>query len=79
MLQRFVPIHYRHFEVAGEEPCAYVHNRFYIKRLVFDSIDWMLDGAINSTITLSAQTIIDYPEAVVWLGANPATGVATRP
>jgi hypothetical protein len=65
--------------VAGEEPCAYVHNRFYIKRLVFDSIDWMLDGAINSTITLSAQTIIDYPEAVVWLGANPATGVATRP
>jgi hypothetical protein len=64
---------------AGEEPCAYVHNRFYIKRLVFDSIDWMLDGAINNTITLSAQTIIDYPEAVAWLGADPTTGVATRP
>jgi hypothetical protein len=64
---------------AGEEPCAYVHNRFYIKRLVFDSIDWMLDGTIDNTITLSAQTIIDYPEAVAWLGANPTTGVATRP
>lgn len=64
---------------GGEEPCAYVHNRFYIKRLVFDSIDWMLDGAINNTITLTAATLSAYPEAALWLGADPVTGVATRP
>jgi hypothetical protein len=60
----------------GDEPCAYVHNRFYIKRLIFDSIDWMDNGVLNGTITIDAAT---FPAAAAWFGANTTTGVATRP
>ena len=62
--------------VAGEEPCAYVHNRFYVKRLIFDGIDWMDNGVLNGTITIDVAL---YPEAAAWLAANTTTGVATRP
>jgi hypothetical protein len=57
-----------------EEPCIYVHNRFYGKRLIFDSIDWLDNGVLNGTITIPA----DFPEARSWLNAD-ASGVATRP
>lgn len=57
-----------------EEPCIYVHNRFYGKRLIFDSIDWLDNGVLNGTITIP----VEYPDARVWLNAN-ASGVATRP
>ncbi len=57
-----------------DEPSIYVHNRFYGKRLIFDSIDWLDNGVLNGTITIPA----DYPEARTWLNAD-AGGVATRP
>jgi len=57
-----------------DEPCLYVHNRYYGKRLIFDSIDWLDNGALNGTITVPAE----YPEARIWLGADE-NGVATRP
>ena len=59
----------------GEEPCAYVHNPTYIKRVIFDSIDWMDDGALNGTITIDAAA---FPLAAAWLGA-PAGGTVSRP
>jgi len=58
----------------SEEPCIYVHNRYYGKRLIFDSIDWMDNGALNGTITIPAE----YPEARTWLNADD-NGVAARP
>lgn len=62
----------------GDEPCAYVHNRFYIKRLIFDSIDWMDNGVLNGTISIDATT---YPAAAAWFNASGTTGTvtATRP
>jgi len=50
------------------EPGAYVHNRFYTKRLIFDSLDW-LDGdtvgsdgeVMDGVIDLSA-----FPAAAAW-------------
>ncbi len=63
----------------ANEPCAYVHNRFYIKRLIFDGIDWMDNGNLDGTITIDATT---YPEAALWFGAPAGTTglfTATRP
>jgi hypothetical protein len=63
----------------ANEPCAYVHNDFYIKRLIFDSIDWMDDGVLEGTISIDATT---YPEAAVWYGAPTGTTgafTASRP
>ena len=57
-----------------EEGGIYVHNRFYGKRLIFDSIDWLDNGVLNGTITIPAE----YPEARTWLNAD-TSGVATRP
>jgi len=70
---------YQNAKINADEPCAYVHNRFYVKRLLFDSIDLMMDGTVTGTLTLPPQALIDFPEAVLWLGADPITGVATRP
>ncbi|HUJ18442.1 MAG TPA: hypothetical protein VL197_10685 [Nitrospirota bacterium] len=32
---------------STEEPGAFVHNRYYAKRLIYDSIDWLDDGVLN--------------------------------
>lgn len=65
---------YQNAKLYGDEPCGYVHNRYYVKRLIFDSIDWMDNGVLNGTITVDATA---YPEAAAWLGAT--SGTATRP
>ncbi|MDD2310155.1 MAG: C-type polyheme cytochrome OmcB [Desulfuromonadaceae bacterium] len=70
---------YQNGKLIGDEPCAYVHNRIYTKRLIFDSIDWMDNGVLNGTITLSASMLTTYPEAAVWLKADATSGIATRP
>jgi hypothetical protein len=67
---------YQNAKINLEEPCAYVHNRIYAKRLIFDSIDWMNNGVLNGTITID---VVTYPLAAAWLGADVTTGVATRP
>ena len=46
-----------------EEPCIRVHNSLYGKRLMFDSIDWLEDGDLNSTIA-------NYGAAGAWLGGT---------
>jgi len=66
-------------KIVGDEPSAYVHNRTYVKRLIFDSIDRMDNGVLDGTITLSAATMTTYPEAVAWLRADATTGIAARP
>ncbi|MSN26163.1 MAG: cytochrome C [Geobacter sp.] len=59
-----------------EDPGGYAHNRFYVKRLIFDSIDWLDNHVFDGTITINAVT---YPKAAAWFGADAITGVATRP
>jgi len=58
----------------NDEPCAYVHNRLYAKRIIFDSIDWIDNGALDGTITIDATA---FPDAADWLGA--VGNIATRP
>ncbi len=43
------------FNLLMHEPAAWAHNRYYAKRLVYDSIDWLDDGALN----LSVEATVD--------------------
>ncbi|NTV50052.1 MAG: hypothetical protein HGB32_13430 [Geobacteraceae bacterium] len=67
---------YQNSLLPTKEKGGYAHNRYYVKRLLFDSIDWVDNGAFDGTITIPAG----YPEARAWFGANATTGVvAARP
>ncbi len=62
-----------------KEKGAYVHNRIYVKRIIFDSIDWLDNAVFNGTITVNATT---YPKAAAWFGAPAGTTgpyIAKRP
>jgi hypothetical protein len=41
----------------ANEPGAYAHNRYYTKRLIYDSIDWMDDGVMNYSVGSTLSTI----------------------
>lgn len=43
------------FNLLYHDPGAYTHNRYYTKRLIYDSIDWLDDNTINE----SSVTAID--------------------
>ena len=63
----------------GYDVGAYAHNSYYIKRIIFDSIDWLDNATFDGTILIDATT---YPEAAVWYGAPLSTSgtyTATRP
>ncbi|NVN89159.1 MAG: C-type polyheme cytochrome OmcB [Desulfuromonadales bacterium] len=71
---------FQNAKLPGDSPGAWAHNRFYAKRLIFDSLDAMQHGAtLTGSLTLSPTLLSTYPNAAVWLGANATTGVATRP
>ena len=65
------------------EPGGYAHNRFYAKRLTFDSIDWLTnptDGGLDAagSRSLDGAIFLDpvaYEAAIIWLGGDPVTGV----
>ncbi len=61
----------------SEDPCAYVHNNLYARRLLFDSIDWMQDGDLDGTIDISGFATGATAAAFLHPG-DPATAV-TRP
>lgn len=65
---------YQNGKISGDEPCAYVHNPTYAKRIVFDSIDWMDDGLLNGVIDLTG-----FPEAHAWLNGGDPINAVTRP
>ena len=59
--------------LTTEEKGGFAHNRMYVKRLLFDSIDWMDNGKFDGTITVPST----YAAARAWFGAD-ATGKAVR-
>jgi mono/diheme cytochrome c family protein len=60
--------------LASSDKGAYVHNRVYFKRLIFDSIDWAQNGALTGSITIPAS----YTGATTWFGADATTGIANK-
>lgn len=65
---------YQNGKLNTEEPCAFVHNPTYARRVIFDSIDWMDNGVLNGSISFNATT---FAKAAAWLGKPTATGVTT--
>jgi len=62
--------------IPGNDAGGYAHNRYYVKRLLFDSIDWLDNAVLDGSITIDVAL---YPEAVAWLGGDAVTGVTNRP
>jgi hypothetical protein len=69
------------------EPGAYVHNRIYAKRLLYDAIDWADDNRMNFSAGATVRDLkIDgadpvwKPGAMKWLLPNGVLGIsAERP
>jgi len=53
--------------LLAHEPGAFAHNRYYAKRLVFDSIDFLEDNTLDGTIGDHSTT---YPNGAAWLGTT---------
>ncbi len=65
------------YDMLHHEPGAFAHNRYYSKRLIFDSIDFLDDGNLDGTIDLSSA-----PDAAEWFDGNidlGDDGSVTRP
>jgi len=62
------------YNLLHHEPGAYVHNRLYTKRLIFDSIDWLDNNAIDGVIDLTSSSV-----AAVYLNASDPGNAVTRP
>jgi hypothetical protein len=75
------------FNLLEHDPGAYVHNRMYTKRLIYDSIDWVDDGVMNYSVgdTLNTACTGGTPptwcaEAMTYLLPNGVLGIeAERP
>jgi hypothetical protein len=75
------------FNLLEHDPGAYAHNRMYVKRLIYDSIDWVDDSVMNYSVgdTLYAECAVGSPlawcaEAITYLLPNGVLGIeAERP
>jgi hypothetical protein len=56
------------------DPGGYAHNRIYSKRLIYDAVDFIEDGAINGSITRAMSAA-----ATTYLDANTTTAGVQRP
>jgi hypothetical protein len=75
------------FNLLEHDPGAYVHNRMYVKRLIYDSIDWVDDGIMNYSVGATLTTLCSggsppayCAEAITYLLPNGILGIeAERP
>jgi len=49
------------YALFSHEPGAYVHNRFYTKRLLFDTIDWVANGVLDQDALSAIQALPAAP------------------
>jgi hypothetical protein len=52
------------FNLLEHDPGAYIHNRTYVKRLLYDAIDWIDDNALNYSVGASLDALSD--SAYAW-------------
>lgn len=75
------------FNLLEHDPGAYVHNRMYTKRLIYDSIDWLDDNVMNYSVGATLDTLcaggtppVYCAEATTYLLPNGVLGIeAERP
>jgi hypothetical protein len=71
------------FNLLDHDPGAYAHNRIYVKRLLYDSIDWLDDNQMNYSVgeTLNALNTAATPfkaGAMAYLLPNGVLGIAAE-
>jgi hypothetical protein len=72
------------FNLLEHDPGSYVHNRYYVKRLIYDSLDWLDDNLMNYSVgaTLSAECAGPAPVwcagAMEYLLPNGILGIAAE-
>jgi hypothetical protein len=54
------------FNLLDHDAGAYAHNRMYVKRLVYDSIDWLDDGVMNYSVGATLTATCSSGSAPVW-------------
>ena len=60
------------YNLLYHDPGGYAHNRFYAKRLIFDSIDFIDNGILDGTISVTG-------DAALYLDGNSITAGMQRP
>ncbi|PLX77978.1 MAG: hypothetical protein C0614_09110 [Desulfuromonas sp.] len=58
---------FQNAKLPSDEPGGFAHNRYYVKRAIFDAIDWVDNGVLDGTIADYSAT---YPEGAHWLGTT---------
>lgn len=61
---------YFNYSLLAEEPGAFAHNSDYTKRLIYDSIDWLDNGALDNDVE-AAINGLTFPAGTT----DPVTGV----
>jgi hypothetical protein len=54
------------FNLFEHDPGAYVHNRYYVKRLIYDSLDWLDDNLMNYSVGATLTAECGAGPAPVW-------------
>ena len=68
------------FNLLEHDPGGYAHNRYYAKRLIWDSIDFIYDGVLNDDVVaaIDAQVTAGRLDAAVADEAKTYLGTARR-
>ena len=59
------------YETLRGDPGAYAHNSVYVRRLMYDSIDWLNDGVMNQDV----KAAFDYLKNSGYITAGSAAGM----
>ncbi len=66
------------YNLLEHDPGAYAHNRYYAKRLIYDSIDWLDDKTMNHSVpgtlnALTASSSYSLADAITYLIDSAST------
>lgn len=67
------------YNLLAHDPGAFAHNSFYVKRLIYDSIDWLDDNVLNGSVaatiaalgTAGTITPAEQADALAYLVPRP--------
>lgn len=45
------------YNLLAHDPGAFAHNSFYVKRLIYDSIDWLDDNVLNDSVAATIAAL----------------------
>ncbi len=54
------------FNLFRHDPGAYAHNRYYVKRLLYDSIDWLDDNLLNFSVGTTLTAVCNAAQPPTW-------------